>query len=123
GGRMAALEGDRAHRLAMSRLYRTSIASAEHAPEEPGEVPWRHTILVDATERNSLVDALRKRGYHASTWYPPVNALFGAADDCFPGAERFASRVINLWVDPATPAEVAAKTAAFVETYLSARAA
>lgn len=62
-------------------------------------VCWRYSLLVDSPEK--LVDfseAVRRDGFHASNLYWPVNDFFRPGDRC-PHADRFARRIVNLWVD------------------------
>ena len=63
-------------------------------------VCWRYSLLVNFPE--SLVDfseAVRRDGFHVSNLYWPVNDFFRPSDRC-PNADRFARRIVNLWVDP-----------------------
>lgn len=62
-------------------------------------VCWRYSLLVDFPD--SLVDfseAVRREGFHVSNLYWPVNDFFRPSDPC-PNADRFARRIVNLWVD------------------------
>jgi dTDP-4-amino-4,6-dideoxygalactose transaminase len=62
-------------------------------------VCWRYSLLVDFPDR--LVDfseAVRRDGFHVSNLYWPVNDFFRPGDAC-PNADRFACRIVNLWVD------------------------
>ncbi len=62
-------------------------------------VCWRYSLLVEFPE--SLVDfseAVRRDGFHVSNLYWPVNDFFRPTDLC-PNADRFARRIVNLWVD------------------------
>jgi dTDP-4-amino-4,6-dideoxygalactose transaminase len=62
-------------------------------------VCWRYSLLVNFPEK--LVDfseAVRRDGYHISNLYWPVNDFFQPRDLC-PNADKFARRIVNLWVD------------------------
>lgn len=62
-------------------------------------VCWRYSLLVDFPEKLvPFSEAVRKEGFHVSNLYWPVNDFFRPGDAC-PSAERFARRVVNLWVD------------------------
>ena len=105
---LAALPRVVAHRRAMASHWRQKLAGSPVpvAPATEGAVPWRVNIRVPGRLRDALVEALRRSGVPVSTWYPPVATLFQGevmvADTGYPGAERFAEEVVNLWVDPAT---------------------
>jgi dTDP-4-amino-4,6-dideoxygalactose transaminase len=62
-------------------------------------VCWRYSLLVNFPE--SLIDfseGVRRDGFHVSNLYWPVNDFFRPDDHC-PNADRFARRIVNLWVD------------------------
>jgi dTDP-4-amino-4,6-dideoxygalactose transaminase len=62
-------------------------------------VCWRYSLLIDSPD--ALVEfseAVRRDGFHVSNLYWPVNDFFRPDDHC-PNADRFARRIINLWVD------------------------
>jgi dTDP-4-amino-4,6-dideoxygalactose transaminase len=62
-------------------------------------VCWRFTLLLDqAGHQLPLAEAVRKDGFHVSHLYWPLTQLFSECD-ATPGAEQFARRVVNLWVD------------------------
>lgn len=73
----------------------------EHLPQKQGSVCWRYSILVSEEIRDLILERLRKKGFHASAWYPPVHHLFNKNMKAseFPGAAQFGKRIINLWVD------------------------
>jgi dTDP-4-amino-4,6-dideoxygalactose transaminase len=43
-------------------------------------------------------ESVRHDGFHVSNLYWPVNDFFRPSDEC-PNADRFARRIVNLWVD------------------------
>lgn len=62
-------------------------------------VCWRYSLLVDFPDRLvEFSEAVRRDGFHVSNLYWPVNDFFRPADRC-PNADRFARRIVNLWVD------------------------
>jgi dTDP-4-amino-4,6-dideoxygalactose transaminase len=62
-------------------------------------VCWRYSLLVDFPEKLvAFSDDMRRDGFHLSNLYWPVNEFF-RPDDLCPGAEQFARRIVNLWVD------------------------
>jgi dTDP-4-amino-4,6-dideoxygalactose transaminase len=62
-------------------------------------VCWRYSILVDFPENLvAFSEAVRHDGFHVSNLYWPVGDFFRPSDKC-PNADRFARRVVNLWVD------------------------
>jgi dTDP-4-amino-4,6-dideoxygalactose transaminase len=62
-------------------------------------VCWRYSLLVNLPEKLvEFSEAVRHEGFHVSNLYWPVNDFFRPADQC-PNAERFARRIVNLWVD------------------------
>lgn len=74
-------------------------------------VCWRYSLLVNFPEK--LVDfseAVRRDGFHVSNLYWPVNDFFLPSDAC-PNAERFARRIVNLWVDQTVDPQWARKCA------------
>lgn len=120
--KLADLPGNVAHRRAMARAWAGALAGADVRPADlpGGAAPWRFNLLVDPARRDALVAALRAAGHGASTWYPPVDAIFGKAVEVagpLTGARHFAARVVNLWVDAATtPARVAEGAALIRQT-------
>jgi len=62
-------------------------------------VCWRYSLLINFPDK--LVDfseAVRRDGFHVSNLYWPVNDFFRPSDLC-PNAQKFARRIVNLWVD------------------------
>ena len=109
GKALANLSKNVADRRALAMRWQDRLAGGPAHPVAlpDGSVPWRFNILLDPSLRDGVVTALRAAGHPASTWYPPVAALFGGEAVTaahYPGAQRFAERVINLWVDSATDA-------------------
>jgi len=74
-------------------------------------VCWRYSLLVNFPD--NLVDfseAVRRDGFHVSNLYWPVNDFFRPGDSC-PNADRFARRIVNLWVDQTVDPQWVAKCA------------
>jgi perosamine synthetase len=94
------------------------------APE--GAAPWRFNILVDPGRRDILIAALQDAGVPCSTWYPPIAAQFAGeavgGESCH-GAEQFASRVVNLWVDETITSDVVDTTTDLISHVLERPAA
>jgi dTDP-4-amino-4,6-dideoxygalactose transaminase len=68
-------------------------------PWSVGAAPWRYNLLVeDLAVKRRLIEALLAARVRVSTWYPPIHRLFGDRGD-YPGAERFARRILNLPLD------------------------
>lgn len=66
-------------------------------------VCWRYTLLLqDSTAQLALSEALRRDGFHVSNLYWSLAALF-PEQGATPGADEFARRVLNLWVDSSVP--------------------
>lgn len=93
------LEPEIAHRRAMAALYRDELAGAPVTlmTEQPGGVPWRFNILIEADRRDAVAEALRAVGYDASPWYPALPPFFGDTG-AYPNAERIGAEICNLWV-------------------------
>lgn len=124
---LADLPGNVAHRRAMACAWAVALAGADVRPADlpEGAAPWRFNILVDPTRRDAVVGALRGAGHGASTWYPPVDSIFGEAVEVagpLTGARHFADRVVNLWVDAATTPDRVAEGAALIRQTLEAPA-
>ncbi|HEY1679254.1 MAG TPA: DegT/DnrJ/EryC1/StrS family aminotransferase [Candidatus Sulfotelmatobacter sp.] len=90
------------HRQQNAREYEALLSNGNWERlsqwQESG-VCWRYSLLVNFPEKLvSFSDAVRRNGYHVSNLYWPVNEFFRPSDHC-PNAERFARRVVNLWVD------------------------
>jgi dTDP-4-amino-4,6-dideoxygalactose transaminase len=102
GGRLANLPQSLAVRRSKAKIYGSEL---EGGPWQildgwiRSGVCWRFTILVNEPGcQAELTKAVRMAGFHASNLYLPLSQLF-SEDDVSPNAERFASRVMNLWVD------------------------
>jgi dTDP-4-amino-4,6-dideoxygalactose transaminase len=62
-------------------------------------VCWRYSLLMNSPDRlANFSEAVRRDGFHVSNLYWPVNDFFRPSDAC-PNADRFARRIVNLWVD------------------------
>lgn len=62
-------------------------------------VCWRYSLLMNFPDRLvAFSDAVRNDGFHVSNLYWPVSDFFRPADVC-PSAEKFARRIVNLWVN------------------------
>lgn len=74
-------------------------------------VCWRYSLLVNFPDQLvTFSEAVRRDGFHVSNLYWPVNDFFRPTDRC-PEADRFARRIINLWVDPTVDPEWVANCA------------
>jgi dTDP-4-amino-4,6-dideoxygalactose transaminase len=91
------------HRYRNAQQYEDALAEGPWqriSQWQQSGVCWRYSLLVNFPER--LVDfseAVRRDGFHVSNLYWPVNDFFRPGDPC-PIADRFARRIVNLWVDP-----------------------
>ncbi len=68
-----------------------------------GIVPWRFSFLVDAENRDALLEHIRNADFDASSWYPCVANWFTPASgsgERYPVGSRIEKEIINLWVDP-----------------------
>jgi dTDP-4-amino-4,6-dideoxygalactose transaminase len=62
-------------------------------------VCWRYSLLVNFPEKLvEFSEAVRRDGFHVSNLYWSVNDFFRPVDLC-PNADKFARRIVNLWVD------------------------
>jgi perosamine synthetase len=114
------------HRRNLSDRYRRMISTeaVTHPPIEDEAAPWRYSILVPPDRREALLIHLRANGVPASAWYPPVHGIFAPdAEAVYPEAERFAARVINLWVDTATNIAAVDRTSALINRFCDESAA
>jgi len=74
-------------------------------------VCWRYSLLVEFPEKLAdFSEAVRRNGFHVSNLYWPVNDFFRPKDQC-PNADRFARRIVNLWVDQTVDQEWVEKCA------------
>ncbi len=96
------LEKDLHHREQNARQYDEILA---HGPWQllnqwqHSGVCWRYSLLVNDPEKLvEFSEAVRRDGFHVSNLYWPVNEFFRPSDGC-PNADRFARRIVNLWVD------------------------
>lgn len=96
------LPGVLQHRERNARTYDSalSIGNWERLNQwQKSGVCWRYSLLVNFPDQLvSFSDAVRRDGFHVSNLYWPVNDFFRPTDVC-PNAERFARRIVNLWVD------------------------
>lgn len=77
-------------------------------------VCWRYSLLLNDSERLvSITEAVRRDGFHVSSLYWPVNQFFRPEDSC-PDADRFARRIVNLWVDDGVDVEWVERCAASI---------
>lgn len=98
------LEAIRSGRYARYLRYRNGIDSARARVIDlhGGSTCWRCPVLLQSPRQAREVTAtLRAKGIHASNHYFPLNLLFGGGR--LPVAEEAAARIVNLWVDEATP--------------------
>lgn len=98
------LDAIRAGRYTRYLRYRDGIdpARARVVDLHRGSTCWRCPVLLESPRRaREVTAALRAKGIHASNHYFPLNLLFGGGP--LPVAEDAAARIVNLWVDEATP--------------------
>ncbi len=94
-----------------ARAYRQHLqhADLQHPTLDEHDAPWRYSFLVRSDRQKEITNALRAERIDVSNWYPPLHPCYasGRAQDpaLFPNADFFGRHVINLWVDPGTPAE------------------
>ncbi|MGB8166690.1 MAG: DegT/DnrJ/EryC1/StrS family aminotransferase [Chthoniobacteraceae bacterium] len=94
-----------------ARAYRQHLqhADLQHSTLDEHDAPWRYSFLVRSDRQKEITDALRAERIDVSNWYPPLHPWYasGRAQDAalFPNADFYGRHVINLWVDPGTPAE------------------
>ncbi|MCK1313392.1 DegT/DnrJ/EryC1/StrS family aminotransferase [Bradyrhizobium sp. 23] len=125
---LAALPAGLERRRSMAARWRQRLKGGGARPvaASEGNAPWRFNVLVDTARRDTLVVALRCAGVPCSTWYPPIAAQFvgeTAGAESYPGAEHFASRVVNLWVDETITPEAVDATADLILRVLERPAA
>lgn len=90
------------HRLKLAHIYADRLADMPWTLltgfRESG-VCWRFSLLLDNVDKQvEFSEAVRKDGFHVSNLYWAVNQFFNPDDVC-EGADQFARRVVNLWVD------------------------
>jgi perosamine synthetase len=108
------------HRRKLADRYRRMIVTeaVTHPPADDEAAPWRYSILVPPDRRETLLSRLRSNGIPASAWYPPVHGIFAPdTESVYPEADRFAARVINLWVDLATDMAAVDRTSALINGF------
>ncbi|HEV2397068.1 MAG TPA: DegT/DnrJ/EryC1/StrS family aminotransferase [Candidatus Sulfotelmatobacter sp.] len=90
------------HRYSNAECYEESLSGGpwtQIGGWRRSGVCWRYSLLVDFPDHLvEFSEAVRRDGFHVSNLYWPVNDFFRPADPC-PNAERFARRILNLWVD------------------------
>lgn len=105
-----------AERRANARAYRQQLqhADLQHPTLDEHDAPWRYSFLVRSDRQKEITSALRAERIDVSNWYPPLHPCYvsGRAQDpaLFPNADFYSRHVINLWVDPGTPAEKIRRT-------------
>ena len=63
-----------------------------------GSVYWRYNVLInDLSLKKRIINKLLENNILVSTWYPPVNRLFGD-ESTYKNAERFVKKILNLSV-------------------------
>lgn len=115
------LAANTAHRQTIAAHYRAVISHPDvaHIEWREGDVPWRHSILVPPQRRDALLAFMRSENVPCSAWYPPVHDIFASgASARYPGAERFAASVVNLWTDEATTHADAERASALINRFM-----
>lgn len=90
------------HRYINAEKYDAAVSSGPwkrlNQWQESG-VCWRYSLLFDFADKLvQFSEAVRQDGFHVSNLYWPINDFFRTSDKC-PNADRFARRIVNLWVD------------------------
>lgn len=91
-------------------------------PAKVGWVPWRFVFCFPSESREGLVSFLRRKSVDVSCWYPSLSWFYKpecAANGALPNAEKFANRVVNLWVDPTHHDGRVLRTCELISEYLS----
>ncbi len=90
------------HRYLNAQQYEAALSNGPWkliSQWQDSGVCWRYSLLVDFPEKLvEFSEAVRRDGFHVSNLYWPVNDFFRPSDSC-PQANRFAGRIVNLWVD------------------------
>jgi dTDP-4-amino-4,6-dideoxygalactose transaminase len=90
------------HRHVNAEKYDAALSSGPWkrlSQSQESGVCWRYSLLVDFPDNLAqFSEAVRHDGFHVSNLYWPVNDFFRPSDEC-PNADRFARRIVNLWVD------------------------
>lgn len=94
------------NKLQSSRLRKYELFQEElknlpnlHVPNiDKLTTPWRFNFLVSPSIRNALVDKIRARAVHASTWYRPLPELFPDYYEVCLNSRKFSDSIINLWI-------------------------
>jgi dTDP-4-amino-4,6-dideoxygalactose transaminase len=67
-------------------------------------VPWRFTFRVIDSKRDQLVEKLRSKKIHVSTWYPSLEVRYKNEYPLYdikcPNSRTLTNQIVNLWVDP-----------------------
>jgi len=98
----SSLKTNIAHRLEMAEIYHrmipSEIATPICIPEESGIV-WKWTMLLsEGISQQSVIGALRRKGFLPTDLYWPLDALLSEEPSC-PNAMEIGRRVVNLPVD------------------------
>ncbi|MFZ5569081.1 MAG: DegT/DnrJ/EryC1/StrS family aminotransferase [Thermodesulfobacteriota bacterium] len=119
---LTGLEANLASRRKKAALWREclTLATLEHRELVEGDAVWRYTFLAPEKRRNGILEALSAASIPASKWYPPVHTLFDefSGFGAFPGAESFASRCINVFVDESVSVRRIRKAAELIQQTL-----
>lgn len=62
---------------------------------------WRLPFLIDSNLRDNLVEVLREKNLHVSTWYPNLASWFkeSFSHGDLTNATKFQNEIVNFWVD------------------------
>jgi len=89
-------------RLHLARIYAENLQGGPWkllTDYESSRVCWRFSLLLDAPDQQvAFSETVRQDGFHVSNLYWPANQFFKPDDPCS-GADTFARRIVNLWVD------------------------
>jgi dTDP-4-amino-4,6-dideoxygalactose transaminase len=94
----------------------------QHPTLDEHDAPWRYSFLVRSDRQKEITAALRAERIDVSNWYSPLHPCYasGRAQDpaLFPNADFYGRHVINLWVDPGTPADKIRRTCKRIVQFL-----
>lgn len=77
---------------------------------------WRFTFMLKG-ERDLLLEQVRKLGIDISSWYLPLNRIYGVQECC--KAEYLSKHVVNLWVDESHSLEQIATEISYINKCLN----
>lgn len=95
------LENQLATREKTANFFNEEINFGDKIRKYPylnGAVYWRYNVLInDPSLKKRIINKLLENNILVSTWYPPVNRLFGD-ESTYKNAQEFAKKILNLSV-------------------------